>query len=395
MKQKIEDFKVLIKNDRRILVGIGLVFFALLLFVFTDSNQKKTRRLSPQVVANAETQGSKQGSDANKVFEELISAYGNDIGALKDEARKSQQERDRIFQKLDEQEKNFSGMLEGVVDELEHINKSVEELRNKQTSDNSGGDKDIDGSKGQQLGSTMDRVLWDTPDLPPAPEEPQRKRVKVITPGDSVPLELLTGVAAPVDGTPYPVVFRLTGPVTGPDGAALEVGEARLIAAAQGSEADGRVLFRLTNLSIRHKDGRRSVVPVDGWIVGEDGIRGMQGRLIDKLGRLIAATAGVSFMAALGQGLENRNRSVNFNNNGTQGVTVNNDDVNFATASAMVDSSNRLGQLLIDRYEKLIPVVEVLSGRNVVAIFSSTAEVEDIDEEGQYGDEGIYAYSLD
>jgi hypothetical protein len=131
-------------------------------------------------------------------------------------------------------------------------------------------------------------------------------------------------------------------------------------------------------------------VKVDGWVVGEDGIRGMRGRLIDKLGRLIAATAGVSFMGALGDRIDEKEGAIIIDN--SDGVTLDNNDFEASTASAFTDASDRLGQVLIERYEKLIPVVEVLSGREVVAVFSSPVEVTIHDDEG---DESIYMSALD
>ena len=187
---------------------------------------------------------------------------------------------------------------------------------------------------------------------------------------------------APTDGTPYPVVFKLVGPVEGPDGSSLDLGEARLIAAAQGSETDGRALFRLTQLSIRHPNGRRAVVDVDGWIVGEDGVRGMQGKLIDKLGRLIAATAIVSGVSAFGERLDQRT-NVRVTNGGGLGISGN--DLDFAAASAITDASNRLGGVLLNRYESLIPVVEILSGREAAAIFSRPAEIAILQNELAFG----------
>ena len=237
---------------------------------------------------------------------------------------------------------------------------------------------------------TLDSFGFEEASVPPPPLPPVQSRVTFIAPGDSVPVTLLTGVNAPVDGTPYPVVFKLNGPIAGPDGSALELGEARLIAAAQGSESDGRVLYRLADLAIRHPDGRRSVVKVDGWIVGEDGVRGMKGNLIDKLGRLIVATGAVSYAAALGERIDRKANRLDIESQ--DGVTVTGNDLDFASASAVTDASNRLGQLLLDRYEKLVPVVEVLSGRQVAAIFSAPAEIAVVDEEA---DEGIYSASLD
>ena len=110
----------------------------------------------------------------------------------------------------------------------------------------------------------------------------------------------------------------------------------------------------------------------------------MTGKLIDKLGRLIAATAGVSFMAALGERVESGGTRTYLNQSGQVYAVdqiYNKNALDYAGASAMVDASNRLGQILLDRYEKLVPVVEVLPGREVVAVFSTTSEIEMVEEE--------------
>ena len=99
----------------------------------------------------------------------------------------------------------------------------------------------------------------------------------------------------------------------------------------------------------------------------------MQGKLIDKLGRLILATAIISGVSALGERLDNRTNIIG--NQGNLGLGVDRQDIDFAAASAITDASNRLGGVLLNRYEALVPVVEILSGREVAAIFSSPAEI--------------------
>ncbi len=179
---------------------------------------------------------------------------------------------------------------------------------------------------------------------------------RVITPGDAVSVTLLTGVNAPVDGTPYPVVFKLDGPITGANGEQIELKDARLIAAAQGSESDSRALFRLTKLAIRQADGSRKVVDIDGWIVGEDGIRGTPGKLEDKLGRLIASTGDLQRRMALGE-----------ESAATENLSPD--------ASALVAASNQLSAQLLNRYEKLVPVVSVNAGKNLSAVFSKSSDL--------------------
>lgn len=380
MNEKIRDLKLLVKNDRRVWFFGAFVLAAL--FIWSLTNQPNRRRHIP------DDKPSNQGMGTTEQYGDLIQAFKNDIESAKKEQAQMNDVLTRNTVELKEHKERVSGIFETIVDKFENLQREVDSLaaalKQQQEAPTSEQAKNLEGP------DTVESIGFDTPNVAPPPPEPKPLRVSVIAPGDSVDVELLTGVNAPVDGTPYPVVFKLSGPISGPDGSTLDLGEARLIAAAQGSESDSRALFRLSSLSLRHSSGRRAVVKVDGWVVGEDGVRGMTGRLIDKLGRLILATAGVSFAAALGQRIDGSR----FNrNNGNGGFRVTPNDVNLATASALTDASNRLGQILLNRYESLIPVVEVLSGREAVAIFSQSAEIGVLEDDQDYGD-GVYAASF-
>lgn len=380
MNEKIRDLKLLVKNDRRVRFFGAFVLAAL--FIWSLTNQPNRRRHIP------DDKPSNQGMGTTEQYGDLIQAFKNDIESAKKEQAQMNDVLTRNTVELKEHKERVSGIFETIVDKFENLQREVDSLaaalKQQQEAPTSEQAKNLEGP------DTVESIGFDTPNVAPPPPEPKPLRVSVIAPGDSVDVELLTGVNAPVDGTPYPVVFKLSGPISGPDGSTLDLGEARLIAAAQGSESDSRALFRLSSLSLRHSSGRRAVVKVDGWVVGEDGVRGMTGRLIDKLGRLILATAGVSFAAALGQRIDGSR----FNrNNGNGGFRVTPNDVNLATASALTDASNRLGQILLNRYESLIPVVEVLSGREAVAIFSQSAEIGVLEDDQDYGD-GVYAASF-
>ena len=374
MSQKLEDVKLLVKNDKRIWAAAGFIVVALVFWLMTGADGKRSR---PPVRMAAQGEASKAGTGSEEQYGDLILAFKNDLEEAKTERKETTEILTRTRQDFDQYKNRVNGVFETLVDKFEALAREVDTL--------------AAAMRAQQDAIPLDnQPASDGPDelepfgeeekdtvAPPPPELPAR--VSVIAPGDTVPVRLMTGVNAPVDGTPYPVVFELSGPITGPNGSTLDVGEARLIAAAQGSEADGRALFRLTQLSIRHPSGRRSVVEIDGWIVGEDGIRGMGGRLIDKLGQLIITTALVSGASALGESLDSGSR--NTYDQGGNPLALNQTQFEAATASALTDASNRLGQALLNRYESLVPVVEVLSGREVVAIFSKAAEIELINDQ--------------
>jgi hypothetical protein len=368
MKQKLEDLKLLLKNDRRILAAAGFIIAVLFIWILTssDGGSGRKRRIVPN-----QTVASESGMGASEAFGDLIVAFRNDIETAKGERSEMFDVLQRTTKDLDEFKERTSGIFETLVDRVEQLARDVDSLaasmRDSEDTLPLPPKTELEGP------DELTPLGFDEPTVAPPPREPEPLRVSVIAPGDSVPVQLITGVNAPVDGTPYPVVFKLSGPISGPDGSSLDLGEARIVAAAQGSEADSRALFRLTQLSIRHPNGRRAVVDVDGRIEGEDGIRGLQGKLIDKLGRLIVTTAMVSGVAAIGESMTD-SQQITYGNNGGA-LNLSGDDLEFATASALTDASNRLGQVLLNRYESLVPVVVVLSGREVHAIFSKPVEI--------------------
>jgi hypothetical protein len=193
-----------------------------------------------------------------------------------------------------------------------------------------------------------------------------------------VRIKLLAGVNAPTDGTPYPVVFKLISDVYGPDGSALPLGEARLIAAAQGSLTDSRALFRITTLNIRLPDGRRKVYQVDGWVVGEDGLRGMQGILLDPIGKAIAGAGMAGGLAALGEGFSQGETETNSGVFGDQSTIINGDPLKFAAGKTLSGFAKEWGQVVKDRVNQLVPHVQVLSGREATAVFAKSLPITDL-----------------
>lgn len=387
IKQKLNDAKLIAKSDRRVWAVGGVILMIVLMF--TMSGDRKARR---QKGTAQDQQSASSMTDPGEAYKDLVKSLQADLANLASNQRESKESNERSRREFLAHKAEAEGVFQMVAERLESISEEQKNLRTQleQRPEQEAAPSQTVDDMGEEAASVGSFGFDETsvpPPPPPAPVAPGKSTF--ISPGDIVPVRLLTGVAAPTDGTPYPVVFSMKGPITGPDGSSLDLGEARLIAAAQGSETDGRVIYRLTDLAIRHPSGRRSVVKIDGWVVGEDGVRGMRGKVIDKLGQLIAATAGYSFVAALGESIDKKSNSLRVNN--SQDITVTGQDFDKATASALTDSSNRLGQLLVDKYEKQIPVVEVLAGRDAAAIFARGAEVSII-EDDDHG-EGIYAAS--
>ena len=228
----------------------------------------------------------------------------------------------------------------------------------------------------------MSEISMDTfpessqPDVvPPSVKAGARPEV-LIGAGDSVRVRLLAGVNAPTDGTPYPVVLKLTSDVYGPDGSALPLGEARIIAAAQGSLTDARALFRLTSMNLRMPDGRRIVKRVDGWVVGEDGIRGLQGILIDPLGKALGGSILAGTVQGFGAALEAKNVTVEDSGFlGLQSWGVTGNPWEYAVGRGIRQGANEWSDIIKERVRSMVPVVQVLSGRDATAVFAKSVSI--------------------
>ncbi|MCC6934039.1 MAG: hypothetical protein IT292_12445 [Deltaproteobacteria bacterium] len=390
LKEQISSIKLIIQNDRRVLAIVIFLGVAVMLWMFSSS-PKRSRPTSTQTYVATE----QKTLGGDQAFQDLVRSLGKQVNDVSKSTEDQKTSLERTIKDYQSDRAQFKGIFESVADRLDILDRNLSALEDKLSDLQNQGAGAGSGDNGTlTITPGVERIVNEEPPTPPPPPPPPKPlRILFIAPGDSVPVKLLTGVNAPVDGTPYPTLFQLKGPIAGPDGSTLDLGEARLVAAATGSETDSRALFRLTDLAMRHKDGRRSVVKVDGWVIGEDGIRGMSGRLIDKLGRLILATMGSAFATTLSeQYLDKADDNAQVVVQNSQDVTLDSSDLDLAQASAYSEAAQRITDILIKRYTKLVPVVEVLSGRDVVAVFAAPAEVEVIDEEA---DEGIYNTALD
>lgn len=389
LKEKVEDLKLLIKNERKIWFIGGFLLLCMLIVLATPGGNSKPRKPKENKPAAPEA----SGVDMSEMYKDLLLSMQQDMKEIQTKTDKHSQSITRFSGDLEKNKQDTAKIFEGILKENETLSTKVEELDEKLKS------KDVtpvamrDESKPDASPGDLTPFVIEENNIPEPPKPPKRPKFTFISPGDAVPVMLLSGVNAPVDGTPYPVVFKLNGQIEGPDGSALDLGEARILSAAQGSEVDGRVLFRLTSISLRQKDGRRSVVDVDGWVVGEDGIRGMKGRLIDKLPETILAIATAGTLSAGAKTMlrnKNGNNNVTFNNTRPQesGINVNSVAMEDSLGKGLNDATQKLVDVIIERHEKLIPVVEVLAGREAVAVFSQPVEVsiceENCDAESAY-----------
>ncbi|MBN8550713.1 MAG: hypothetical protein J0M12_15470, partial [Deltaproteobacteria bacterium] len=319
MKQKLLDLKLKLQRDRKTQAFAIIGAVILMLYFVIDSKGNTSRSRVASLIPDQMQQNTSQVRPNNdEPYHDLVERFSNDLSEIKTATERNTEDNKKIKTDLAQYEARTAEIFKKVLERIQE----TESGGMRQAHGGPGGavepqDAGVENVSMQQDGAEADGVeAWGTVNEPEAAIPPPLVQGKVarVSPGDSVRVKLLAGVNAPTDGTPYPVVFQLVSDVYGPNGSALGLGEARLVAAAQGSLVDSRALFRLTTLSIEFPDGRRKEVDVDGWIVGEDGIRGMAGVTIDPIGKAIGGTVLAGAIQGVGQGFPQAQLTTTTNN---------------------------------------------------------------------------------
>ena len=369
--QKLKDALLLAQKDRRFQLVVFLGIFAVLFLIFGEPKQGPRNaplRDTPDQTGSPTIARNEAAEEVVRVFSSKLEQTDRSIKELSEKVGETSSN----LHELEEQTANiFRKMLEKLADV--QVQQAQAPYPQVSVTEEAPAFEDAPAPESAELEFFGEQQAAVVP-----PTQPEVKPAALIGAGDSVRVRLLAGVNAPTDGTPYPVVFQLMSDVYGPDGSALPLGEARLIAAAQGSLTDQRALFRLTKMNVRLPDGRRKVFPVDGWVVGEDGIRGMSGVLIDPIGKVIAGSALAAGVGAAGQGLAASQLTTNVNGVGGVNQALTGDTAEFAAGQGIAGGARAWESIIRERYSNMVPVVQVLSGRDATAVFSGSFVVEDL-----------------
>ncbi len=363
MKQKLNDIVNLVKHDRKWQILLAGLVLVILIGMFADN---KPRRYSNKPVADINS--TTGATTADKASNELLEFNLTQKAELERRIQELETDKQKILERTTETEEQTAKILAKVIERVRGLEESSDAVKGYNAA----------AVTPENLDANTLESIWeeDSAALVAPPVKPVDKKVAFIAAGDSVRLKLLAGVNAPIEGDPFPVVFQLDSDVTGPDGVTLPLGEARLLAAATGSLIDQRALFRLNKMSMRYPDGSRKVVDVDGWIVGEDGIRGMEGILIDPIGKVLAGELIAGTVAGMGQGISSAQVSTNSNGMGGFSQAVTGDALEYGVGRGVQQAGSNWSGYIKERSKMLVPHVKVLSGRSATAVFSQNVELD-------------------
>lgn len=209
----------------------------------------------------------------------------------------------------------------------------------------------------------------------PAPTSKPKADASAATPpaqyylpsGSMITGVLLTGVDAPTGRSavkdPVPVLVRIKHEAVLPNRYRADVRECFMILEAVGDLASERAMMRSTGVSCVRKDRTVIDVPIQGWVVGEDGRAGLRGRLVTKQGEAIRK----AMLAGFADGISRAFGGSNQLRTGSEDV-----DYGQSAESGFVGGASsaldRIAQYYLDLADQLHPVVEIDSGRKVTIV---------------------------
>jgi septal ring factor EnvC (AmiA/AmiB activator) len=125
MNQKLEDLKLLLKNDKRILAGAAFLVVVLLFLLFS-SDQRAPRPNRPNKGATGAA--SKQGMSAEDQFTDLIIAFKNDIESGKKQSAEMSAQLNRTEKDAQNFRQQTAGIFETITDKVEQVQRDLDKM---------------------------------------------------------------------------------------------------------------------------------------------------------------------------------------------------------------------------------------------------------------------------
>lgn len=202
--------------------------------------------------------------------------------------------------------------------------------------------------------------------------EKTRPRGLVVPAGSFGEATLLTGVYAPTGGEPLPVLLRLDAALIGPNRTRVPVRDAFLVGKAAGDANSRRAIVQLDRLSIVFENGESIETRVNGWVIDDDGIQGLDGQYVWRADEILALSGLSAGLSAGADALAARETLSQLGPVGQVVSTITGDPVRFAANKSLSASLARMSEIVSARLQEVVPAIYVTNGKSVTVAFISS-----------------------
>lgn len=209
----------------------------------------------------------------------------------------------------------------------------------------------------------------------------KKKTPKFLLPVGFMPGKLLTGLnAKTVEGArndPEPMTLRVQAPMTLPNDVRAQLEGCLVIAHGYGSLASERVEARLVSINCLDFEGKsRLGGELKGYITDNDGVKGIYGRPVSKMGTNLARLAWASAIEGAGAAYAQQATTTNISPVG-QIQSIDPDQIGKAGIGAGVqEAAEEYKRIMADLVRQQAPVLEVGPAKDVTIVVTEEAWLE-------------------
>lgn len=208
----------------------------------------------------------------------------------------------------------------------------------------------------------------------------KKKEKKFIIPtGSFVKAKLLSGVIAPTAGKgasdPVPALIRVTGITQLPNFHNADFRNCFLLAETKGDLATEKVSFRINKISCVDRKGNVLEKGVSAYVTGENGIEGLQGRVVSKQGQVLARAFISDFLGGIGSAFKQAGQLQTVTGAGIVTMQDANQVWQSGLANGFSESMTRLSDFYMDLADQMVPVIEINAGRDMDVVFTNQVDL--------------------
>ena len=206
-------------------------------------------------------------------------------------------------------------------------------------------------------------------------EDKKKDQRKVYLPPSFMEATLLSGLDAPTTsdakGNPVPVLIRVKTPAVLPNSVKANLKGCFVIADGKGNLGTERAELVLVSLSCLDRKGQAVVdQKIKGFVVDEDGKIGLRGKVVSKMGAMIARSMIAGFFGGTGDAIKASATTTSITPLGTTQAI---DPKNIGIAGAGAGLSNAFKEIekfYMELARQTMPVIEVGATKQVTLVIS-------------------------
>jgi conjugal transfer pilus assembly protein TraB len=215
----------------------------------------------------------------------------------------------------------------------------------------------------------------------PQPEDKKKETTAMYLPPSFMEAILLSGLDAPTSsdakGNPVPALLKVKTPAFLPNSVRADLKGCYVIADGRGNLATERAELLLVSLSCLDRKGRAVIdQKVKGFVVDQDSKIGLRGRVVAKMGSMIARSMIAGFFGGVGDVIRSSATTTAISPLGTTQTIGAADLAKAGVGNGLANGFKDIEKFYMELAHQTMPVIEVSAAKPVTLVISEGVNLE-------------------